>query len=116
MEVIVMCEVKKYPKELENTYIEEKCILCGGSGEHVNDYGFEGTCPWCKGEGVLEVELRACPECGEVYSRNDFMWVNDRYGIPYKNVCIHCHDKVQDEILEWEYDYMDAGEYLEEEW
>ena len=53
-----------------------------------------------------------CPNCNNITKRNDLRWINDRYGIPYKQGCNCCEERLEKEISIWEYDYMDVGEYL----
>ena len=114
-----MCNVKKYNKEVFKVgdIINVICPVCDGEGWYnvTRDEDDYEICLMCHGEGNLEKELRECPHCRELVLRDDLTWVNDRYGIPYKKVCMECYEEVDNEINHYEYDYLDAGEYLEVE-
>jgi hypothetical protein len=66
--------------------------------------------------GVVEQDLRKCPNCDRLVDNADMVWVNDRYGIPYKKVCPECIQEVEDEIGGWEFDPDFAGERLEDDY
>lgn len=61
------------------------------------------------------MDKRNCPECKKDFENCDFVWVKDRYGIPYRKVCWDCSEAVQSYIDGWEFDPGDAGEALEPE-
>jgi hypothetical protein len=54
-----------------------------------------------------------CGVCGKEVPSYDLLWVNDRYGIPYKKVCWDCYEKTQEEISHFVFDPGYAGERLE---
>lgn len=56
---------------------------------------------------------KMCQECNEVFYPYELVWIKDRYGIPYKEVCLKCRDEVEEYISNWQHDYLDAGERLE---
>ena len=60
-------------------------------------------------------QTRHCSECKSERLATEFIWVNDRYGIPYKKVCWGCEEKVRREISEFVFDAAYAGESLEPE-
>lgn len=62
-----------------------------------------------------DVEMRECSECHKRHDSRDFVWVTDRYGIPWRKVCDWCREKVQRQIAGWGHDPSDAGEALEPE-
>jgi ssDNA-binding Zn-finger/Zn-ribbon topoisomerase 1 len=120
-----MCDVKKYNKEVFKVgdIVNVICPMCDGRGrfnvtraidQFTDEVDYE-ICPKCNGEGNLEKKLRKCPHCRELVSEDDLTWVYDRYGIPYKKVCWDCYGEVGEEIGNYEYNYLDAGEYLEVE-
>lgn len=120
-----MCYVKKYSKEVFKVgdIVNVVCPMCEGSGgfnviraidQFRDDVDYE-ICHMCHGEGHLVKEIKECPHCRELVSENDLTWVYDRYGTPYKKVCWECYGEVDNEINHYEYDYLDAGEYLEVE-
>ena len=41
------------------------------------------------------------------------VWVNDRYGTPFKKVCWDCQEETEDSINGFVFDPLDAGECLE---
>ncbi len=55
-----------------------------------------------------------CPECESSCDPWEKVWVNDRYGIPYRKVCFDCEDKVRAEIEDWVFDAEDADESLDQ--
>lgn len=123
-----MCDVKKYNKEVFKVgdIVNVVCPMCEGRGgwvewrnfgddERTDSQNVDVECDLCDGEGHLEKELRECPHCGELVTKDDLTWVHDRYGIPYKKVCWDCYGEVDNEINHYEYDYLDAGECLEVE-
>lgn len=98
--------------------VEEECPVCKGTGhQHYmhNGVDYEEECTCCGGDGHIEIEVRECPECHKLVLKTDLVLVKDRYGIPYKYVCYDCYEDVHEELLKWQFDSSDAGEYLEEE-
>lgn len=39
-----------------------------------------------------------CMNCKKLVSKEELTFLNDNYGIPFKNVCEKCYEKVRDEI------------------
>lgn len=62
----------------------------------------------------VEKEFVVCGHCNSEVEKNHTVWIKDRYGIPYKRVCFNCSEEVQEQILKYEYNYLDAGEYLDD--
>lgn len=58
-------------------------------------------------------DARLCSSCSRSLPTNEFVWVSDRYGIPWRKVCIDCEYRVRDEIAGFRFDPDDAGERLE---
>ncbi len=56
-----------------------------------------------------------CPECKSSMEEGSLIWVSDRYGNPYRKVCVTCVPSVEADISEWVFDPADAGEFLEPE-
>lgn len=120
-----MSEVKHYNKEVFKVgdIVNVICPMCDGRGgwnvtravDQFRDEDVFEVCFICYGEGYLEKELRECPHCNNLVSEDVLTWVHDRYGILYK-VCWDCYGEVVEEISHYEYDYMDAGEYLDEDY
>lgn len=59
------------------------------------------------------MEERMCQECNNSFHKDNLTWVKDNYGIPFKLVCDNCRKDIEEYISNWQYDYLDAGEYLE---
>lgn len=91
----------------------KKCSMCDGKGKiHID--GKLKDCLVCKGKGQIKIRYVTCQECGIEVDREYTTIVKDRYGIPYKRTCFDCREKVQKRILKFEYDYLNAGEYLDD--
>lgn len=60
--------------------------------------------------------MQRCGACGKELPSRDLIWVNDRYGIPYKKVCWDCYEQTEDEISRFEFDPSYAGERLESDY
>jgi hypothetical protein len=58
---------------------------------------------------------RHCFECDQDKPCGEFAWTHDRYGNPWRKVCMQCFDRVQDEISKFVFDASYAGESLEPE-
>lgn len=63
-----------------------------------------------------DVVWSECPECHKKIDLMEKQWTYDRYGIPWKKVCPDCYDEVQERIDRYEYDFLDAGEYLDDDY
>lgn len=59
-------------------------------------------------------DRKKCSECNVCRPEWQFAWTKDGYGIPYRKVCDDCYQDVQNYILGYTYDYLDAGESLYE--
>lgn len=104
---------ERYSKDKLNTNIERRCFSCKGKGSIAsNESNKEDICYICKGSGKIEVELELCPQCNQVVPRDNEIWINDSYGIPYKKVCFDCVDKTKREIENWRFNNS-YGERLE---
>ena len=54
-----------------------------------------------------------CPGCHQELPRRNMVWVDDRYGNPWKFCCKKCEPRISREIASWRFDPSDAGESLE---
>lgn len=88
----------------DNGHVCDRC-LTEAAANKFQDYKFNHQSP--------EREVY-CPECKRT-GHFPLAWTYDRYGIPYKKVCLSCYEPTQDRISEWEFSPSDAGEHLEEE-
>lgn len=52
-------------------------------------------------------KMGVCQNCMELVLKEELQFVNDNYGIPFKNVCGKCYDTVKSEIRKNDY-----GKYL----
>lgn len=60
-------------------------------------------------------DMRECNSCNREVLNDDMVWVNDRYGVPWKKVCPQCVEQTEREISAYRFDPADAGENLEPE-
>lgn len=59
-------------------------------------------------------DLRECPHCKKEVERNEMIWVNDHYGIPFKLVCFDCAELGYEGLGGQPYDELD--ECIDEYW
>jgi hypothetical protein len=45
--------------------------------------------------------------CKKKFERDELVWINDLYGIPYMKVCYGCYEEVEEQISKNDY-----GKYL----
>lgn len=98
-----------------DTYACEECkrVFCIDRDEYTDEECFMEITNKAEVEAILETNKANCQECRKSFKKNDLTWVKDNHGIPYKLVCDDCRNDVEEHISNWQYDYLDAGEYLE---
>lgn len=60
------------------------------------------------------MRIRSCAVCKNEFDKDEVLWTKDCHGIPFRQVCFKCYEKVMSRGFDGEY-YTAADECLDDD-